>query len=211
MTAPLSGRRAEAARNDERVLDAARKVLMATPDAPMAQIADRAGVGIGTLYRRYPSKEALVIQLCLDALVQLEQIAGSALERAPGDPWDAFEAFMHTALDAGAGATRVLAGTFTPTPELIAASRRMGEAVQRLVGAVQEAGQLRPDVTAFDVNQLFELLRAVSLGDEERIGDLQRRYLALQLQALRAPGAGPLPGSPPTWDEIAKQWNEPGS
>ena len=70
----MSGRQAEASRNDERVLAAARTVLTAAPDAPMAEIARRAGVGIGTLYRRYPSKEALVQHLCLDGMRQLEAV-----------------------------------------------------------------------------------------------------------------------------------------
>ena len=53
---PLSGRRAEAARNDRRILEAAREVFVADPSAPIAAVAARAGVGIGALYRRYGSK-----------------------------------------------------------------------------------------------------------------------------------------------------------
>jgi hypothetical protein len=60
------------------------------------------------------------------------------------------------------------------------------------------------------VNLLFEQLRAVRLGDERRTGELQRRYLALVMQALRAPGAGPLPGPPPGWDEIRRRWTGTG-
>jgi AcrR family transcriptional regulator len=57
---PLRGRRAEAARNDQRILDAAREVFVADPGAPIAAVAKRAGVGIGALYRRYASKEELL-------------------------------------------------------------------------------------------------------------------------------------------------------
>ncbi len=66
--APLNGRRAQAARNDQRILDAARAVFTADPEAPIAVVAERAGVGIGALYRRYPSKEALLERLSLDGL-----------------------------------------------------------------------------------------------------------------------------------------------
>ena len=81
----VRGRQAEASRNDELVLAAARAVLTADPGAAMADIARRAGVGIGTLYRRYPSKEALVLQLCLDGMRQLEGVARAALGRVDDD------------------------------------------------------------------------------------------------------------------------------
>lgn len=205
--ATLGGRRAEASRNDERVLDAARAVLTADPGAAMADVARRAGVGIGTLYRRYPSKEALVLHLCLDGMRRLEAVTRSALERVDDDPWEAFADWMRDALAAGAGSLgAALAGTFTPTDELLAAARDLYAAGQELIERVKAAGALRADVTQEDVNLLFEQLRAVRLGDDDRTADLQRRYLALMLQALRAPGAAPLPGSPPAWAEIRARW-----
>jgi AcrR family transcriptional regulator len=208
MTPPLNGRRAEAARNDELVLEAARKVLVAAPDAPMAQIADRAGVGIGSLYRRYPSKEALVIQVCLDSMRQLEAIARAALERARTEPWEAFAEFMRASQAAGAGGLGPsLAGTFTPPRELMEASRATAAAVRELVRAVQEAGAVRGDIAAEEIGLLFEILRTISLGSEERSAELQQRYLTLMLQALRAPPAGPLPGTPATWEEFTRRWD----
>jgi AcrR family transcriptional regulator len=208
MTPALSGRRAEAARNDELVLEAARKVLIVTPDAPMAQIAERAGVGIGTLYRRYPSKEALVIQVCLDSMRRLETIARAAAERARTRPWEAFEQFMRSSQAAGAGALGMsVAGTFTPPPELTAASRSMGEAVRELVRVTQEAGAVRGDIAAEEIGLLLEVLRGITLGGEERSAELQQRYLTLMLQALRAPPAAPLPGTPPTREELTRRWD----
>jgi AcrR family transcriptional regulator len=205
--ATLSGRQAEASRNDQRVLDAARAVLTADPGASMADIAKRAGVGIGTLYRRYPSKEALVQHLCLDGMQRLQTVTRAALERVDRDPWEAFAAWMHEGLGAGAGSLgAALAGTFTPTEELLTAARELYATGQELVERVKAAGALRADVTQEDVNLLFEQLRAVRLGDDDRTAGLQRRYLALMLQALRAPGTAPLPGSPPAWAEIRARW-----
>ena len=60
------GRQAEAERNNVRILEAAREVFIANPAAPISQVALRAGVGIAALYHRYPSKNALLAQLCLD-------------------------------------------------------------------------------------------------------------------------------------------------
>ena len=60
------GRQAEAERNNVRILEAAREVFIANPAAPISEVANRAGVGIAALYHRYPSKNALLAQLCLD-------------------------------------------------------------------------------------------------------------------------------------------------
>src|ERR671915_562143 len=62
----LPGRQAEAARNDQRILDAARAVFTADPNAPISAVAERAGVGISALYRRYAGKEDLLRRLCGD-------------------------------------------------------------------------------------------------------------------------------------------------
>src|SRR4029077_8865108 len=65
---PMSGRQAEAARNDQRILDSARAVFVADPDAPITAVAKHAGVGISALYTRYGSKEELLRTLCTDGL-----------------------------------------------------------------------------------------------------------------------------------------------
>jgi AcrR family transcriptional regulator len=169
----------------------------------MADVARRAGVGIGTLYRRYPSKEALVHQLCLDGMRRLDAVTRAALGRVDDDPWEAFVRFMSEGLDAGAGS---LAGTFAPSEELLTVARDLYAGGQELIERVKAAGALRSDVTQEDVNLLFEALRGVRLGDDERTAGLQRRYLALLLEALRAPGAAPLPGPAPGWAEIRDRW-----
>jgi AcrR family transcriptional regulator len=207
MGASLGGRRAEAARNDVRVLAAAREVLTLEPDAPMSDIARRAGVGVGTLYRRYASREALVVHLCIDGVRRLEAEARRALERVDGDPWGAFNGYMTGAYDAGAGALGAsVMGTFVPTDELVQASREAHAAVRELLERAQAAGAVREDVTPEDIGLLFEQLRGVRLGDERRAAELQRRYLALVVQALRAPASAPLPGPAPGWDEIRRRW-----
>jgi AcrR family transcriptional regulator len=65
---PLSGRRAQAARNDERILEAARAVFLADPGAPISEVAKQAKVGIGALYRRFASKEEVLRRLSSDGL-----------------------------------------------------------------------------------------------------------------------------------------------
>jgi AcrR family transcriptional regulator len=199
----MSGRRAEAVRNDQRVLEAAREVLAMTPDAPLALVARRAGVGIGSLYRRYPSKEALVARLCLEAVLQVDAQARVALDRARSYPWGAFVGFMTGALAEGAALLVAgLAGTFSPNDELLGASERLQGAVRELLELVQAAGAVRPDVTAEDLALLFRQLRAIRLDDEQRAFTLRRRYLEPTLQAFHASGAAPLPGPAPGWKDL---------
>src|SRR4030081_1931784 len=88
------GRQAEARRNDRAGLDAAREVFAVHgPDASVAQVAARAGVGIGSLYRRYPTKEALLQHLCQASMDQ--QVAASAEALQGGrNPWEALAGFI---------------------------------------------------------------------------------------------------------------------
>lgn len=198
------GRQREAARNDTRILQAAREVFIADPDAPIAAVAARAGVGIGALYRRYGSKEELLRQLSAAGLRQYTVLVETALA-APGDPAAAFATFMQEALDADTHSlTLHLAGRFTPTEALWRDGERAANLTAALLARMQEAGVLRPEIVVGDVTMIFEQLAAVRVGDVARTQQLRRRYLALFLTALR-PGvrARPLPGPAPEWPEIS--------
>lgn len=208
--ARLSGRQAQAARNDQRILDAARAVFTADPGAPIAVVAERAGVGIGALYRRYPSKDELLQRLSLDTLRHYVAAAEDALAAAhnDGDPWDAFAGFMRRALDAGAGSlTLRFAGSFPATEELYRLGRTSADLTQRLIDRTKAAGALRADIEVGDLSLIFEQLQAVRVGDEQRSARLRHRYLALLLDAFHTPAAAPLPGPPPTWDEISRRYD----
>ncbi len=202
----LSGWRAEAARNDRKILDAAREVFVADPEAPISAVAERAGVGISALYRRYASKEDLLRRLCAEGL----RIYIAAVEDAladEGDPWNAFADFMRRIVDADTHSlTLRLAGTFTPTEELYRDSRRAQELNVRLFERIRAAGAIRPDVVVDDLSLLLEQLAAVRVADQERTSQLRHRYLALLLDALHAPSRSTLPGPPPSWEEISQRW-----
>ncbi len=118
MTTPLPGRKAEAARNDTAILDAAREVFLRDPQASMAVVARTAGVGVGGLYRRYPSKDALLQKLCGDGLREFVALARSAADD-PGDPFDALAGFLRQVVSADLHALTVrLGGTFVSTGAL---------------------------------------------------------------------------------------------
>jgi AcrR family transcriptional regulator len=204
--APLSGRRAQAARNDQRILDAAREVFVADPGAPIAAVAERAGVGIGALYRRYASKEELLRQINAEALQRYIAAAEAALAD-DGDPWSTFADFMRRIVDADTHSlTLRLAGTFTPTDELTREAAKAQELNVRLFERTRAAGAIRSDIEVGDISLLLEQLAAVRVADEERTRQLRHRYLALILDALHASSGTQLPGPPPGWEEISRRW-----
>ena len=148
MPAPLSGRKAQAARNDGLIVEAAREVFVADPTAPIAAVAERAGVGISALYRRHGSKEDLLRTLCTDGLQRFIAVAQAALARED-DAGEAFAQFLHGIVAADTHSLTVsLAGTFTSTPELRELAGRAGELSAAIVDRAHAAGALRPDVVA---------------------------------------------------------------
>lgn len=201
---PLSGRRQQAARNDQVILEAAREVFLADPGAPISEVAKRAGVGISALYTRYASKDELLHKLCRDGLLRFvaETEAALADDR---DPWTMFSDYMHRLVDADTSSlTLALAGRFTPTPDMFA----LGERANQLSGKLFERvrAELRPGVGVHDISLVFELVAAVKLSDRERTHQIRRRWLAVILDGLRARNREPLPGPAPTWQEINQRW-----
>ena len=206
MPSALSGRRAEAARNDERILESARAVFIADPGAPISAVAEHAGVGVGALYRRYESKEDLLRTICADGLQRFISAAETALADR-GDPWEAFAGFMRRCVDADTNSlTQRLAGTFTPTEELYREAGRAQGLLTALFDRTMAAGALRADLVVNDVGLLLEQVAALRVGTPERTRELRRRYLELLLNAMRLSGE-PLPGPAPGWEELAARWN----
>jgi AcrR family transcriptional regulator len=203
----LSGRREEARRNDATILESARAVFVADPDAPIAAVAEHAGVGISALYRRYASKEELLRKLCGEGLQLYIDIARAAVEDEEGDPWDVFSTFMRRIVEADTHTLTInLAGRFTPTEELGRRALVAEELNERLVARCHAAGVLREDVGAHDLSHVFEQIAGVQGAGPERTAELRARYLALHLDALRAPGRTPLPGPAPTGAEQRARW-----
>jgi AcrR family transcriptional regulator len=202
----LSGRRAQAARNDELILVAARAVFVADPGAPIAAVAERAGVGISALYRRYPSKEDLLRKLCSDGLATYTGLVEAALADDQ-DPWQAFVEFVRGVVDSDTHSLTIsLAGTFTPTDQLNRMARRAEALNQQLLDRIRAAGAIRPDIETADLGLIFEQLATVRVGDSQRTAELRHRYVALMLDALHSQPGEPLPGPPPRPEETAQRW-----
>ena len=204
---PLSGRQAEAARNDQRILDSARAVFVNDPGAPITAVAKHAGVGISALYTRYGSKEELLRKLCTDGLMIVIAETEAAIEQIENgrDRWQVFAGFMRNLADADTSSmTRALAGKFAPTPEMFALANHSSKLMDTLFGLIRDV--LRPDMAVHDVSLVFELVAATKLSSAERTTELRHRYLALILDGMRATDREPLPGPPPAWQELSERW-----
>jgi AcrR family transcriptional regulator len=203
------GRQAEAARNDRRVLDAAREVFAAQgASATVSAIAERAGVGVGSLYRRYGSKADLLRHLCTQAMQQSIEAAEAAL--AAPDPWAGLAGYVRNCVAQGTGALAPLAGSIETTPRMWEISRRGRDLLDRLVTRAQRDGGLRSDVTALDIAWLIESFGRpgpAAPGTPEHA--VRQRLLAITLDGLRCPGPEPLPGPPPSARLYEQRWAHP--
>lgn len=211
------GRQAEARRNDLIVLEAARDVFTAQgAGAPVSAVAERAGVGMGTLYRRYGSKTELLQRLCVLAMEQVLAAADDAL--AAADPWQGLSGYIRTCVELRGGALAALAGQIETTAEMRSTARRSMARVAEIVARAQADGSLRADVTALDISWLIEQFSRRPPGRiteaEER--NVRSRLVAIALDGLRAgpvPASGrpgTLPGHPPRRDHYVNRWS-PGS
>lgn len=182
--------RADARRNRAAILRAARAVFAKHGrDAQMDDVARRAKVGVGTLYRHFPTKEALLAALAEDRFRQLAEYAEAALRVE--DPWEALSGFVERGAALHAG-DLALSQAFAERPGLMAASAAKADLqplIERLVDAAHAAGVLRPDARWEDVPMTFCALGHVSGPPRAS----WQRMLALVLDGLRAPGTAALP------------------
>jgi len=201
------GRQAEAARNDLIVLSAAREVFAAQgAGAPVSAVAERAGVGIGSLYRRYGSKDDLLRSLCLLAMRQAIALGEAGL--AEPDAWDGLTGYIRGSVAQGTGSLGPLAGAIATTAEMWQTSRRSRSVLRELVGRAHDQGTLRADVTALDIAYLVELFGRqgpLEPGTEENA--IRVRLLSVAIDGLRAGSAATaLAGPAPTEAHYEARW-----
>ncbi len=181
---PPAGRR-DAVRNYHRILDAARDVLGESgAEAGMEEIAARAGVGVGTVYRRFANKDALIDELLRLSMGEALATARQALARPGGDGLEyllrglgalfaGHARYAHLLLQRSAGG---------------ATSLEMRAAVEELTARALGAGTLNPDVTQGDVMALIWAMRGLTETTGEVAPQTWQRFLDIHLAGLRAPG-----------------------
>jgi AcrR family transcriptional regulator len=184
--------RADAARNAERIVRAARQIYGEVgPDAAIETIAQRAGVGERTLYRRFPTKAELV-RAALDQCIAEDLTPTIEAARGAADPLQGLAQLIDAAISLGARERNLLtaarrAGSLTPD-----VSTALYNALKDLAERGQRAGVVRADLAPADLPRLITMLHSVLWTMDSR-SDGWRRYVALLLDAIAAEDRRPLP------------------
>jgi AcrR family transcriptional regulator len=192
------GLRRDAQRNRERILVAARTLLARDGvETSVEDITREAGVGMGTLYRHFATKDELVDAVLEDAFEEIVRVAEQAA--AEEDAWVGFTSFLEQALElhaANRGLKDVLATSEHGRRRAEAMRARMRPLLRLMIERAQAQGALRPDFMAEDVPLVFWTSGRVIEATEGVAPEYWRRYLGLLLDGLRAGAATPL-GRPP--------------
>jgi AcrR family transcriptional regulator len=184
--------RRDAVRNHQRVLAAAREVLGESgADASMEEIAARAGVGVGTVYRRFTSKDALIDELLRLALEQVLASTERALARPDGQ---GLEELLRALGQSFADHARY-AGLLLQRHTADDTARQIRGAIDELTARALTAHTVNPGITSGDVLAVVWAMRGLVQATAEVAPGAWRRFLDIQLAGMRAPG--PLSGTPP--------------
>jgi len=192
--------RADAERNRRRIIDAAREAFAEHGlGVGVDTIAREACVGVGTVYRRFPTKEQLLHAVLEDRVEALRCELRTAAGHA--DPWEAFVAAAETlagavARDHGFFQALQQAGPVVPAAKEDA-RRAMIDALAPLLRRAQESGAVRDDLVPLDVLGLCNVAARLPRARLEAEPEIWRRYLGVVLDGMRAEAAHPLPHPPP--------------
>ena len=190
--------RSDAERNRARILAAARRVFGRDGlNASMASVAREAGVGIATLFRRFPAKEDLVAAVFADRMDAYADVAAKALDDP--DPWHGLIGIIESVCAMQAadyGFADVLTMTFPTAKSLEQRRNEAYEAYVQLIGRAKATGRLREDFHPSDLVLLHMANAGVVNATGEDVPDAWRRVVTLMIQSFEAPARGPLPDSP---------------
>lgn len=190
--------RVDAERNRERILAAARELFAERGlDVPIEEVARRAGVGVGTLYRRFPTREALVARAFEAKMAAYADAVAEAL--AQHDPWLGFCAYVERVCEMQAddrGFNDVLTITFPTHRRFEAARARAYDGFVELITRAKAAGQLRQDFVPEDLIMVLMANAGVVNATGDAAPDTWRRLVAYLTQAFAAAAAAQLPDPP---------------
>jgi AcrR family transcriptional regulator len=200
--------RRDAERNRQRILTAAARVFTERGlDATLDEVAREAGVGVGTVYRRFPDKETLVSELFRDRVDALVTVAETACTFP--DPWRGLVSYLEYAAAAMAEDTGLrqlmMFGTYD-RDQVCYARDRMRPVISKLVERAQASGDLRADFAATDVKMIAFMLASIAEYAAAVTPAVWRRYLGMLIDGLRPArdDVTPLPVAAPSADELGE-------
>ncbi len=205
--------RRDAERNRQRILNAARELFAERGlGVTLNDIAHHAGVGVGTVYRRFPDKDRLIEALFEHAVEEVVGYAEDAIKEP--DPWIGLASFLERSLELQAsdqGLKELLLGLPDGMRQIERIRNRMIPLMTGLVQRAQAAGQVRSDFAPQDIPILQMMLGTVVDVSRDAQPDLWRRYLTLVLDGMRADGSRPGElGAPPVpverIPEVMSRW-----
>ena len=181
--------RADARRNREKILAAAAAAFATSGlDAQVEDIARGAGLGVGTVYRHFPTKETLVSALAQEHFEQLADTLEAALAEE-GDGWEIFSAAIWRAATAAVGDVawcEIIAGDPGAVAAAARGQERVAAATATLIVRAQAAGAMRDDATVEDVRTMMCGFGHIAAGQRAGAPLDWKRYLAIALDGLRA-------------------------
>jgi len=202
--------RRDAQRNHERIVASARALFARDGiDASVEAITRHAGLGTGTLYRHFPTKEDLIDAVLEDAFEELVQMAEQAA--AAEDAWTGLTEFLEHAIALHAenrGLKDVMANTERGRVRAHAMRERMRPLLRSLIERAKSEGSLRADFASEDLPLVFWMSSRVIDATSSVAPETWRRFLALMLDGLRAENATPLPEPPLTTAQIQRAAKE---
>jgi AcrR family transcriptional regulator len=197
--------RADAARNRAAIVAVAREVFAEQGlAAPLEAIAARAGVGIATLYRRFPTREKLVAAALTEKVAEYAEAAEHALTAA--DPWDGFAGFVQRICELQAGdrgLSDLLSMTLSADEQVEQLRRAANDRVVTLIERAKADGALRADFAGEDLVLLLIATAAVMHVTQADAPGAWRRFVALALDAFRRQDSPDLP-DPPTAAQMTR-------
>lgn len=206
-TAPAKPLRADAERNRLHILEAAAAAFAdGGLDVPVAEIARRAGVGPGTLFRRFPTKDDLVIAIVEQRIEDICALVDAALENP--DPWAGFVECMEAAVTMQVrdrGVLEAVGERFFGDPRMRALKAKVNPKVAALLARAQAAGVVRDDIEHQDIPVLIQAAARAGCVMPTCDAELSRRYLAIMLDGLRPAAATPLPVGAPDIDALERR------
>jgi AcrR family transcriptional regulator len=204
--APEKSLRSDARRNRERLVASARELFAQSGvEVSVEEITHHAGLGMGTLYRHFPTKDDLIDAVLEDSFAELIAFAQEGV--AAPDPWAAFTDFLERSLALHAsnrGLKDVLASGERGRERAESMRSRIRPLLRTMIERAQSQGTLRADFTAEDLPLLFWTSNRVIEMTAAIAPAYWRRHLALLLDGMRAPAATPLPVPPLTRAQLAQ-------